>query len=291
MEIILTYMPSDDEKERICGHTFEVMDYFLLLYDNNIKSTILIQENIPKEKIFQAWEDKYILPEDYKKHINFSQKNIILSTNVLVFTGGLDNNYLSTRKLIYKKLIVMRCNPYVDYSNILNNNVILLEDKRVYKQFQTYLNTIHYIKKIYFNRYKTLGVVEEKTLVYINSNLRKIDYINPDYLYVSGDKLDKNYSNYNNILIAPVQNLFEKFNTFLYTGTTRQFDCSPRFVVECAFYGKKIQFDFDFNNYAKKHSGDSGLYWRMFDIKKLYKSTYLRNLSLTKNDKFLELIK
>ena len=136
-DIVLTYIPSNVEKNRICGHTFEVMDYFLLLYDIGYKNIkIIIQENIDPQMVYDAWEDKYDLPKDYKKYIEFTKKKIIMSKNILIFTGGIDKNYLYNHKIVYKKLILMRCNPDINYDALKLKNYIVLEDQRVYKKYE-----------------------------------------------------------------------------------------------------------------------------------------------------------
>jgi len=281
-EIILTYCPSTLEKNRICGHTFEVMDYFLLFYDMEYSGIkILIQENIDKEIMYNAWEDKYNLPKDYKKYIIFSQKKIILSKNILIFTGGLYDNYLQNYKLIYKKLILMRCEPTFNYNKLSLKKYIVLEDNRVYSKYNLSINGIHYIKKIYFKRYKKINSTSAKILIYINSNLRKIPKNilkeKEKYLIITGDSQpDKSY------LKAPIKNLFEKFGIFLYTETTRRFDCSPRLIAECKFYNKKIIFNFNIIDYFKT---DSGLKYRWYDIQNNF-----NNLILNKDDTLIKVI-
>jgi hypothetical protein len=282
-KITLTYCPSNIEKNRICGHTFEVMDYFLLLYDLNYSVNILIQEKINKQVIFDAWEDKYDLPKDYKKFINFKPNTKIILADTLIITSGLNENYLNKVKVISKKLILFRCNPSINYSNIIDNKkVFLLNDMRVYK------DNIgdHYIKKIYFKRFKKLNKIDKKnnkTLIYINSNLRKLETIKEDknMLYVSGT--DHNFGSF--VLQAPIKKLFDKFDTFLYTRTTRQFDCSPRLITECYYYNKKIEFDFNFKEYCGPDYGDTGLYWRMYDI-----NTDFDKVFLTEEDEVLNYI-
>ena len=285
-DIVLTYCPSNIEKDRICGHTFEVMDYFLVFYDNGICSTILIQEDIKPQKIFNAWEDKYNLPNDYKNFIKFKKyPRTIITKGTLIFTSGFHDGYLNSTKLIYKKLLIMRCNPFYNYSELIKKpNITLLQDDRVYKKFDN-ITDKNYIKKIYFKRYKKFDskVVIHRTLIYLNSNLRKIEKLPNDknYFYVSGDNSDIR----NLVNIAPVQNLFQQFTSYLYTKTTRQFDCSPRLITECKFYNKKVFWDFDFDNYANESTGDTGLYWRQFDIERNF-----NKLHLDKDDEIFMLI-
>jgi hypothetical protein len=281
--IVLTYCGSTIEKNRICGHTFEVMDYYLLFKELGYDVKILIQENINKNIVFEAWEDKYILT-NYKNDIIFKHSKIIKG-DILIFVDGMKQDYWKEYHLIYKKLILFRCNPKTNYTTLFEKtkNVLLLQDDRVYKIYNNYKYSYHYIKKINFKMFKNINKSLNKTLIYINSNLRKLKNITPDIntIYVSGT--NHNYGN--DVLQAPVINLFEKFNTFLYTKTTIQFDCSPRFIAECKFYNKNIKYDFNFKEYCGPDYGDTGLYWRNYDLKKL------DNLFLTSEDEIINLIK
>jgi hypothetical protein len=262
------------------------MDYFLLFWDlgyRNIK--ILIQEDIKKEMVYDAWEDKYILPEDYQKYIVFSKSKIIISKDILIFTGGLYKNYIDESKLIYKKLLIMRCEPFFNYNSLKDlklKNFVVLEDQRIYKKYRISVNSKHYIKKIYFKRYKNLEKpVRNKTLIYINTNLRFIELPEKEdknILYVSGDT-DTTGTFPEYVLKAPVPKLFNKFNKFLYTKTTRSFDCSSRLITECKFYNKEVLWNFNFEEYSGPDYGDTGLYWRNYDIQNNFKS-----LELTEKD-------
>jgi len=268
-EILLTFCPSTIETNRICGHTFEVMDYYLFLKDSGFTNVkILIQEKISREELFKAYSDKYILPDNYKKDIIFKRNlKYLISKGTIIFTGGIDHNY--NVKLISQKLLLFRCNKEIDYSNFKHKNVYLLQDNRFYDKPKN-IKIINYIKKIYFTRYKKINKSDNKTLVYINSNIRKTSLVfNDDYLVVSGtDIKDKTY------LKAPVANLFSKFNKYLYTETTRKFDCSSRLVPECYFYNKEILFNFNKEEYFKI---DKGLKYRYEDTVNNFSNLDLKN--------------
>ena len=292
LNIVLTYTPASKEINRICGHTFEVMDYYLFLKDHGYDVKILIQDRIRKELVFKAWEDKYDLNNlkyNYKKDILFQpMKNLF--ANVIIYTNGIYKSDLNTiqnkaNKVIYKKLISFRCNNLTDFNEFLQNKKhYLLHDFRVYKDFNLYTefkNSIHYIKKIYFSRYKKLSNSKNKTLIYINSFLKNLDDnflkklkdINSNIIFISGSKLNnkdiKKYNKYGEILHAPVLNFFEQFDKYLYTPNTRNFDCSPRLLTECKFYNKEIIIGFDI-------SKDIGAYWRWYDIQNNFESLNLK---------------
>jgi len=295
MEIILTYCPSDFEKNRICGHTFEVMDYYLLFTQLGYKAKILIQDSIEKNRLYKAWEDKYdneYLDKNYKMDIIF-KKSKIIKADILIFVDGLYNYYIDTYILKYKYLYIFRCNTKTNYKILLKNkNVFLFQDYRVYQDYHNYTNVINYVKKIKFDNYKKYSKTKtNKTLVYINSNLRKLETPLPknrNYIYLSGTNLSKDYIKslsigFKDLIYAPVENLFEKFDEFLYTSTKFQFDCSPRFIAECQFYNKKVSFNFDIEKYFEI---DTGLKWRWYDT-----INNFNNLVLNKEDLIIKYLK
>jgi hypothetical protein len=83
------------------------------------------------------------------------------------------------------------------------------------------------------------------------------------------------------ILTAPVENIFEKFDTYIYTptgidGSIAQisFDCSPRFIAECKYYNKNVIY----HNIDEKYlSVDTGLKWRRHDIENSFEKLYLND--------------
>ena len=76
---------------------------------------------------------------------------------------------------------------------------------------------------------------------------------------------------------APVENLFDKFDTYIYTPINRKFDCSPRLVTECFFHHKYVFKQLDYN--------DIGLETRYTDC-----ITNIESLNLTDNDQILTII-
>lgn len=286
--ITITYEPSNQEVNRICGHLFEAFDLYLFLKENLTKNIkILIQDKIKNNLIKQAFEDKYSLSfSDIQDDIIFSRKKLYAS-KIFINTSGANAKDLLKYKFLY--FISFRCNPYKELVD--RDKFFYFYDTRVYEQFDKNINfkkskIIHSVKKFYFKYYKKINTEDNKKLIYLNSNLRKINieyYKNKfnNVLFVSGNKLI-----HSDVLNAPVLNLFERFDTYIYTPISRNFDCSPRLLTESYYYNKKIQFDFDFNEYAKPNAKDSGLYWRWFDIKNNFE-----NLFYNKNDNLLKFLK
>jgi len=286
-DILITYGPANDEINRICGHTFEAFDLYLFLKDylpnKNIK--ILIMDKLKTSLLKEAFEDKYYLNfDDIKNDIIIDRNNKLKYAKIIIYTSGIASYYYKLFRSNYS--ISFRCNPKTEF--IYNDNIFYFFDTRIYKNFNLKFpkNTIHSVKKFYFKYYKKITKTEDKKLIYLNSSLRNIDieYYKKKYnniLFVSGNKY-----NHQEVLEAPVQNLFKKFNTYIYTPTKRQFDCSPRLLTESYFYDKKIIFDFDFKKYAGPDYGDTGLYWRWYDIQNNFDK-----LIYDENDELLQFLK
>ena len=298
-DILLTYTPSDKEINRICGHTFQVMDYYLYFKDLGLNVKILIQDKIKKELIYEVWEDKYLLNKlnyNYKPDILFYSFKEIYAKNI-IYTNGIypsDLDYINNKrnKIFYKNIISFRCDPKINYSFFLKRkNYYLLYDKRLYKDSKeifNHPNSINYIKKINFKYFKDLkqsnSSKKSKYLIYVNSFLRNslnekdlkeilLKKDSSEILFVSSTSLSKEqikfYKEFGELKYAPVKNLFNQFDTFIYTPNIRNFDCSPRLLTECKFYNKEIIINFD----IKK---DIGAYWRWYDIQNNFESLELK---------------
>ena len=304
IDVLLTYTPSDKEFNRICGHTFEVMDYYLYFKDLGLNAKILIQDKIKKELIYKVWEDKYKLNEldyNYKQDILFYSFTDIYAKNIIYVNGinNFDLKYIKNKKnkIFYKNIISFRCDPKTNYSFFIKEkNHYLLYDKRLYKdpkELTNHSNSIDYIKKINFKYFKNLSSTSStpstpNTLIYINSNLRDLKEISlkrnlKEILFVSSTTLSKEqikfYKEFGELKYAPVKDLFNQFDTFIYTPNIRNFDCSPRLLTECKFYNKEIIIDFDITK-------DPGAYWRWYDIQNNFESLKLEGDEIEKFIRF-----
>ena len=271
-KIRLTYAPVHPryEKDRICGHTFEVLDYYLFFKDLDPSSDIkiIIFDKISKEKILNAYNEKYDLDDlNVEKDIeirkyNFSKKNIISGNEIWIVTSGFDYGFEQNTKFLVKKIISFECSEH-DYTNLLKqSNFYLLRDPRLINSKFTKKdgNVFDYVKKIYFNRFNRFKKIgsksKNKILVYVNNYLKDLcesdlEFLNSisnelekDLLFISGTKLSnkqlEKYKAFGELKYAPVENLFNQFDTFIFTENQRNYDCSPRFITECKFYNKKI---------------------------------------------------
>ena len=76
---------------------------------------------------------------------------------------------------------------------------------------------------------------------------------------------------------APLEDFFNKFDTYIYTPVNRKFDCSPRLVTECFMQRKNVFKDLDYY--------DIGLETRYNDC-----INNLNSLDLNENDQILKIL-
>ena len=275
-EIVLTYTWSGNN-HGICGHTFEVIDYFWILKDH-FNVCILIAEDIdietfrsaiPSKYNFMDKEIEYILSKIY-----FINRPCMLICNNIIFTNG---GILSLRydRVIADKYIMFACGNKEVKDNV-REDTFILQDHRVYEKAK--VNSIEYKKKILFSRLNQIGPSKNRNLIYATKNCRDLDISFYENISKSGERylVLTNKENKPNIISdniefknMPVPNLFEEFTKYIYTPVPRKFDCSPRFIAECKYYNKEVQYDID---YLEE---DLGLYWRKYDIENDFDSLYL----------------
>jgi len=269
------------ELNGVCGHTYEIIDYFYVL-SNHFKCCILLPEKDIFDKFdsiirlkynFTENEISYILKHTYSR--SFHTK--VLGNNILLTDGVID--YSINKHYVVKKMLLFSCQTKIPYKN---NNIIYLADNRIYN------NGVHYVKKILFDKIKKPKLQSNNMLIYATQDCRNLD----ENYY---DIIEQKYPNFNFTLLTnienkpktrskfmwldmPVDNIFEHFSTYLYTKTSTRFDCSPRFIAECKYFSKKVIYDIDYE--------DLGLKTRIDDIENNFKSLYL-----TDNDEIINIIK
>jgi len=274
-ELVITYSWHKNSNHGICGHTYEVIDYFYIL-NKYFKCCIFLGEL--QWNVFEKILDKYNFSNNeikiIKENTICKYKPLILKgNNILIVDGG--HQLIENNSLFFKSISMFPCGN----RNIPNTekNINIFADTRIYKFGE------HYVKKILLSKLKTPKKSKKRTLLYGTSNCRLIslDYINKlndKYLIIQDFKNETN----NNIeyKIAPVDNIFEEFDKYVYTSVPRKFDCSPRFIVECKYFNKEVIYDLDY-----EIEEDIGLYWRLYDIKNNFKSLELNN-----NDNIIKLL-
>lgn len=287
-----------DNNHGICGHVYEIIDYYLLL-SKKFKIGILICEDMSWDILERCIRSKYELNEsqiyDIKNNCYFCNRPKYIfgkNTNILFVDGGLLNALVPQGVyLMVKNIFSFKCN-YVDtHYNLPYDNVTLLQDNRVYSGKDNDI-AINYVKKIGFKYYKACAPVCTNTaLLYCTTNCRQVCNVSIlDIIFQYGFKhymlLTNDRKQYESIAESfpqitfpemPVQDIFTKFDTYIYTPTgeglaRRKFDCSPRFVAECAHYGKSVIYHGIDEEYL---SIDTGLKWRRHDIEHNFQSLYL----------------
>ena len=262
------------------GHVFELIEYFYYFhFYHSVDAVILVPFEISEQAFFDCLE-KYTFTE---AEINIIRQRTIFNTDVkllycrnILFTDGAINDV----PVLSKNIIFLRCKE----SNDLDKADIVLQDNRLYNELK---NSTHYVKKILMDKFIEIDECEDNVLIYGTTNCRSLTY---DELKALDEKYHYNqYILVSNKIqcvpdrfkceIAPLKNLFSKFNVYIYTQLHQfldhePFDCSPRFPVECAYYHKKVIYDTPIVK---------GLDVRIYDIKNNFESLFLR-----KSDKIIE---
>ncbi len=279
-ELCITYSWSSNN-HGISGHTFEAIEYYMVL-KNRFSTCILLAEDITAETFEVAIRDKYNFTEeeieDILENLIIQNRPSLVQGNMILFTdGGVTS--LKPVTLLFKHIFHMACG---DFSIKDNNkeNTHIFQDFRLYDNVR--VNGVNYKKKILFDRLKSITKDTTDTMMlYGTKNCRNIS----NDLY---DELVKEYPN-NFICLTneenkvdylperfqfvdmPAKDLFSRFSTYLYTEVPRHWDCSPRFIAECAWY----DIDVIYHNidYWKE---DLGLSWRKFDIECNFDSIHLK---------------
>jgi hypothetical protein len=236
------------------------------------------------DMICSAVREKYDFTDDeinrMTDDIIFANRpKVVKGKNILIVDGGFTK--MSDKFLYFNNIIAFPCND-LKFQEMCD--ITVLQDDRIYGVGH---NTINYIKKILFSRYRDIGESLTGNLVYATSNARKVDRgllekisnrYSGNFLLLTDEKMDlpERFATEK----MPVKNLFEKFDTYIYTPTPRKRDCSPRFIAECAFYGKKVEYFIDY------FGVDKGLYYRRKDIE-----TDFDSISLKHDDDIIDIIK
>lgn len=253
-DLVITYSWSDNN-HGICGHTFEVIDYYLLL-SKHMSVEILLAEDITIETFKKAIVSKYKLSDRTLKKMlddtTVQNRPQLLKGNKILFTDG--GMMITHYTLLFEEVFIFGCGDKRIIELCFKYNVLL--DWRVYGEFG-----INYVKKVDLKSLRKPSKSDNKTLLYLTSNCRSISpellerlNIYHDLFIVSNVDID-GYDVYT----PPVENIFEKFSKYVYTPINRKFDCSPRFIAECDYFGKTIVYEVAYL--------DLGLEFRKKDIK------------------------
>jgi len=281
-DLWLSYSWSDNN-HGICGHTYEVIDYYHIL-KNHFKVGILLCEDIDWKTFELSIKSKYNFTDteiqDIKDNTIFNNRpNLIKGSNILFTDGGVVN--MESITLLFNNIFYFACGNK-EIKNNDKDNIYILQDDRVYKSVKR--NGINYKKRILFDRLKPIDKSKNQVLIYATKNCRHIfnfdEYTKYGKIIAIVNSIPKSVSGVE-FLIPPVDNIFEQFDTYVYTPTPRKWDCSPRFIAECKYYGKKVIY-YNIDYWEEDH----GLRVRKWDIDNNFGSLFLQ-----KDDEIISILK
>jgi hypothetical protein len=289
----MTWPKSPNKRHGVCGHMYEIIDYYLLLKCKyNIKILIGEQLLYDYELVIR---DKYDLSDqdvfDIIKNTTFVDRPKILIGNNILFVDGLLKTHFQNGgvRLMFKNIFTFRCSPRSNHQNLHYKNVTLLQDNRAYSDDNDI--SIQYVKKIYFDKLKPVNFHPDVALIYGTGNCRLLDiqtiidivkqYNFKKYLLVTDVDMDIS-SPVVDVIKPPIRNIFNKFGTYIYTPTQKSFDCSSRLIAECAFFGKHVIYHDITEEYL---TVDTGLSVRINDV-----TNGIDCITLTEHDEIFNIL-
>ena len=275
-DLWLTYSWSNNN-HGICGHTYEVIDYFYIL-KKHFKVGILLCEDIDWNTFERSIRSKYNFNdselEEYKAHTVFIKRPSLLKGRNILFTdGGIVNTQSIT--LLFDNVLFFACGNKEIKDNA-KNNVWILQDNRVYAPVA--VNGVNYKKRILFDKLRSVTATSSAHLVYATKNCRNLNnyqellQYSDNILAITNEENKPQPISGITFVTPPVDDIFEKFGTYIYTPVERKWDCSPRFIAECKYYNKQVIY----HNIDYWHE-DLGLYWRKWDIDNDFESLFLND--------------
>lgn len=283
---------SKDKPHGISGHVYEIIEYYLLL-SNHYHVGIMFGDTFTcwnqfKRVILEKYDiDSSKLSQIENATLFCNTPTYVKGSNILIVDGGLKRLQRDGVKLMFDNIIVFKCSKYETIYDTLYENVSVLQDNRVYSICNPEDTdiSINYRKKIYFKYFKDIkSVTTDTALIYATSNCRYLSVA--DLLDITDSYSFKNYLvitdqpwlyddlERGDIVVKepPVENLFKKFDTYIYTPLKQVWDGSPRLPAECKYYGKSVIYHKIDRKYLKI---DAGLRVRKGDIENNFKDLYL----------------
>lgn len=282
----------------VSGHLYELIDYYYICSISNLNCAIILADGVTKDTFKVAITDKYDFTDSELENIlantiECHQPKIIMTNNICI----VDGSWRVLGCTIYAdNAFLLRCSED-DFTYFHNSKSIqrthLMQDFKLYPERFEHLDidVVDYVKKILWGKYKVPKTVKTDTaMLYLTTNCRALSVddvqqiidkkICEKYLLVTNNPaLYKDIANDSvKVVEAPVKDIFEQFDTYIYTPTDLQKDCSPRFIVECAVFGKQVVYEIDYVAL--------GIERRKQDM-----ALGLNTLKLTTKDYFIEYVK
>ncbi len=262
-DIVLT--TSFEFKYGVCGHLFEMIDYYYAIKTyTDLKPCILLSDGTTLAEFQSSVAYKYD-NLDVTDVVEHPYPRVIIAKNILIVDGS---PRLRNAEIFADNIFMFRCSE-TDFSSMsrYKSNKFLLQDFEIYDERYDNITVIDYKKKILFSKYKPLGTSTTDTAMYylttacrsmtpneLNANIRKHGFDN--YIVLTNEP---QLYQIDNVFKVPLENMWEKFSTYVYTAIPRKMDCSSRFILECLHYGKEVIFDIDYHDRALEVRRKDGL--------------------------------
>ena len=282
----------------VSGHLYELIDYHYISRKAGINAAVLLADGITLDLYKTAITDKYDFTEEelddmLSNTTECYRPKIIMANNLCIVDGSwrmLDCTVYSDNAFL------LRCSEddftyFAEHKSIKRTH--LMQDFNLYPERFEDLNieVVDYVKKILWQKYhQPKTVVTNTALLYLTTNCRMLPaesiqetidkHPHERYLIVTNEPESYRDKLQGNIVVvqAPVKDIFDHFDTYIYTPTPKRADCSPRFIVECAAFGKQVVYDIDYV--------DQGI-----ECRKKMISKDINSLLLTTDDHFITYVK
>ena len=264
-DIVLT--SSFEFKFGISGHLFEMIDYYWAIKNyTTLTPCILLADGVTVEELNNAVKQKYdnLVIENVEYCV---RPKVIIAKNLLIVDGS---PQLNGADLFVDNIFLFRCSASnFEAFNQKRSQVFLLQDFEVYPERyeDSGLHVINYKKKILFSKYKQYSsTVNDTAMFYLTTVCRAlpqdelISIINK-YQFNTNIILTDDSSVYtlDNVYQVPLEDIWDKFSTYIYTSIPRKNDCSSRFILECMHYKKEIIYEIDYHDQALEIRKKDGL--------------------------------
>lgn len=265
----ITLTTSWESNHGISGHLFEMIEYFYhLKFHKNKSVCIMIADGISKDQVNVALSKYDFSTEELQAYeactfYHYNPKALI--ANDIIFVDGSIRTF--DADIICKRKIFLRCCD----DEFLDKADIVLQD---YDLYDSLPNSVHYKKKLLLSKFKEINkTFDDTAAIYCTSNMRKLTFENLESIankynykqYVVLTNVQMEVPSNMTLHKVPADNLYELFDTFIYTGSTNKtkIDCSSRLIVECKHYNKEVIYDGVYDI-----SKDRGLMVRRNDLDK-----------------------
>jgi hypothetical protein len=259
-----------------------MIDYYWAIKNyTTLTPCILLADGVTVDELNDAVKQKY--DNLIIDHVEYCVRpKVIMAKNLLIVDGS---PQLRNADLFVDNIFLFRCSASnFESFNQNRSRIFLLQDFEVYleRYENSGLHVIDYKKKILFSKYKKYNATVTNTaMFYLTTVCRAllqdelISIINK-YQYSNNIILTDDPSIYtlDNVYKVPLKDLWDKFNTYIYTATPRKTDCSSRFILECMHYNKEVIYEIDYYDPALE----------------IRKKDGLNGTSLLPNDTFLQLL-